>query len=225
MKSYYIKYRCPDCLSVYANPARCIYCGSTAKGWAVRVSIKKKRKKKVVPGDPQPQEEEVPSSRQKSLLARIQERDGVGCLLCGTEKNLTKHHIVHRSQRGTDKIENLQVLCRPCHSRVHNELDIPSGTPVQRPMSTPLRLEQLSTAIDAAWALSCTLRHARLRRDLADDEHMPPLPIYGARGLFRRPPFALRDTPADIIKQGFKRSDMRLRADFGLTFNPEDDAA
>ena len=92
-------------------------------------------------------------------------------------------------------------------------------------MSTPLRPEQLSAAIDAAWALSWTMRYARLRRDLADDEHMPPLSIYGARGLFRRPPFALRDTPADMIKQGFKRYDMRARRDFGMAFNPEDDAA
>jgi 5-methylcytosine-specific restriction endonuclease McrA len=45
------------------------------------------------------------------------------CENCGTQEhiyNLDIHHIVHRSQMGTDEPENLMCVCRRCHSGHHD---------------------------------------------------------------------------------------------------------
>lgn len=34
---------------------------------------------------------------------------------------LTVHHKIHRSQGGTDDLDNLVTLCRTCHDREHNQ--------------------------------------------------------------------------------------------------------
>jgi len=42
--------------------------------------------------------------------------------VCG--KNATDiHHIVFKSQGGSDNISNLVALCRECHVKVHNDKD------------------------------------------------------------------------------------------------------
>lgn len=33
------------------------------------------------------------------------------------------HHIIFKSQCGTDKIENLIALCRECHNKAHSDKD------------------------------------------------------------------------------------------------------
>ncbi len=40
--------------------------------------------------------------------------------LCGKTSFLEQHHIVHRSQLGTDDDENLVLICRDCHRRHHD---------------------------------------------------------------------------------------------------------
>lgn len=40
------------------------------------------------------------------------------CLMCKNEIN-TFHHIISRSQRGSDTIQNLVGLCSKCHTKVH----------------------------------------------------------------------------------------------------------
>lgn len=47
-----------------------------------------------------------------SLLAMCQNR----CVRCGETKSLTKDHIVPIYSGGSDAIDNLQPLCRPCNS-------------------------------------------------------------------------------------------------------------
>lgn len=47
----------------------------------------------------------------------VYERDGAACVRCGTKKRLTIDHIKPLSLGGTNDLENLQVLCRPCNSR------------------------------------------------------------------------------------------------------------
>lgn len=42
------------------------------------------------------------------------------CAGCGREDSLTRHHVVPRSQGGAGG--TIQILCLPCHQRVHNIL-------------------------------------------------------------------------------------------------------
>ena len=53
-------------------------------------------------------------------------RDGWRCRRCQSRENLTLHHIVRRSEGGSDTPKNLIALCRPCHDALERgewELD------------------------------------------------------------------------------------------------------
>ena len=51
---------------------------------------------------------------------RLKERDGPGCLVCGMEDELlTIHHIVKRCDNGSNDMDNLCLLCEPCHVIYH----------------------------------------------------------------------------------------------------------
>lgn len=52
-----------------------------------------------------------------AVRGAVYARDGFACLHCGSTKNLTIDHIYPWSLGGSDDIENLQTLCRPCNSR------------------------------------------------------------------------------------------------------------
>lgn len=53
----------------------------------------------------------------KEKRARVLERDGHRCLLCGTADDLTMDHIEHWSRGGTNQETNLRTLCRSCNSK------------------------------------------------------------------------------------------------------------
>jgi 5-methylcytosine-specific restriction endonuclease McrA len=55
----------------------------------------------------------------RQLHRRILERDGWGCQVCGTLRNLQVHHIKFRSRGGSDLEENLITLCVECHAKIH----------------------------------------------------------------------------------------------------------
>jgi len=56
---------------------------------------------------------------------RALEYYGQECMRCGATENLVVHHIDCqniRSVLGNHSLENLMVLCKSCHGRIHNEL-------------------------------------------------------------------------------------------------------
>jgi 5-methylcytosine-specific restriction endonuclease McrA len=55
----------------------------------------------------------------KELHARILERDGWRCQICGRMSNLQVHHIQSRGRLGDDTGENLITLCASCHKGIH----------------------------------------------------------------------------------------------------------
>jgi 5-methylcytosine-specific restriction endonuclease McrA len=43
------------------------------------------------------------------------------CQYCGKDRAVDIHHLVHRSQGGSDEVSNLAGLCRTCHMRAHKQ--------------------------------------------------------------------------------------------------------
>lgn len=41
------------------------------------------------------------------------------CYFCRARFPLTVHHITPRRFGGTDDVDNLSLLCRPCHEKLH----------------------------------------------------------------------------------------------------------
>jgi len=42
------------------------------------------------------------------------------CILCCTDKDIHKHHLIQRKNQGTEVAENKVYLCKDCHSDVHS---------------------------------------------------------------------------------------------------------
>ena len=49
----------------------------------------------------------------------VYRRDGYRCALCDSTEGLQIHHVVLRSQGGTDYPQNLITLCWKCHAVAH----------------------------------------------------------------------------------------------------------
>ena len=49
----------------------------------------------------------------------VYRRDGFRCALCDDTRGLQIHHVVRRSQGGTDFPHNLITLCWRCHAAAH----------------------------------------------------------------------------------------------------------
>ena len=49
----------------------------------------------------------------------VYRRDGFRCALCESTAGIQVHHIVHRSQGGTNHPHNLITLCWKCHAVAH----------------------------------------------------------------------------------------------------------
>lgn len=63
----------------------------------------------------------------QNLKQYILNRDGYACNCCkkGSKQNveLQVHHIIFRSNGGTDTKNNLITLCKPCHDKLHGRKD------------------------------------------------------------------------------------------------------
>ena len=57
----------------------------------------------------------------ESRKEAIRNRDNYTCQFCGKKHTrLEVHHIIFRSQGGTDDEDNLITLCKSCHDEIHN---------------------------------------------------------------------------------------------------------
>lgn len=52
--------------------------------------------------------------------AKVLERDGYRCRVCGLSWGLQVHHVTFRSQGGGHETSNLVTLCGLCHTSVHD---------------------------------------------------------------------------------------------------------
>jgi 5-methylcytosine-specific restriction endonuclease McrA len=62
------------------------------------------------------------SDEYDQLRTRVFARDGWKCQCCGSSINLHVHHLIYRSQLGTDALDNLITLCATCHRHQHNKI-------------------------------------------------------------------------------------------------------
>jgi len=63
----------------------------------------------------------------RRLMKMVLKRDNWRCQKCGSLKDLQIHHKVHRSQQGSDSLENLVTLCAYCHMAEHGQLSYELG--------------------------------------------------------------------------------------------------
>ena len=64
----------------------------------------------------------------KKRVAEVMERDLHRCRICGRSWGLADvHHVIKRSQGGTDDMNNLILLCRDCHNKQHPEKQVQLG--------------------------------------------------------------------------------------------------
>jgi 5-methylcytosine-specific restriction endonuclease McrA len=71
---------------------------------------------------PQPKKEiiRLTPAKMKKLQAEVLERDNFTCLITGMRTESPPHHIVYRSQGGSDIKENLATLHEMCHNEIHH---------------------------------------------------------------------------------------------------------
>ena len=59
----------------------------------------------------------------------VLERDGV-CVMCDSDKDLVVHHIESVRGGGKSTLSNQRLLCRSCHSKLHNNKPLSVLTPI-----------------------------------------------------------------------------------------------
>lgn len=57
-----------------------------------------------------------------SVHTYVLQRDGWKCRCCGRRNHLHVHHIIFRSNQGSDDSSNLVALCMGCHDKVHGKV-------------------------------------------------------------------------------------------------------
>lgn len=57
-----------------------------------------------------------------TVRVEAHERAGGVCQRCHAERSHDIHHVNQRSTGGTDDLDNLVALCRPCHMHIHDHI-------------------------------------------------------------------------------------------------------
>jgi 5-methylcytosine-specific restriction endonuclease McrA len=76
------------------------------------------------------EEEDEAHRRWSAIRQQVLERDDYTCQMCGfvASSNLHIHHIMKRSEGGTDHLDNLLTLCPSCHSKADRKFYNPDWT-------------------------------------------------------------------------------------------------
>jgi hypothetical protein len=83
----------------------------------------------------------------ESRRERVRARDG-SCMICGSSRNLQAHHVLPLSRGGTNRIENLKLLCEKCHKSEHGGRDF-SKQPSTELLPFAERIQVIENAISA----------------------------------------------------------------------------
>jgi 5-methylcytosine-specific restriction endonuclease McrA len=107
---------------------------------------------------------ELGTAKWKNTRRYIRSRDGDRCRRCdasGAIQRLYVHHIVPRAQGGTDRYENLMLVCQSCHGKLEREAqqsiaNVPSPAP--RAVSKWLRPSEYGPQpVSRDWGGGCYL--------------------------------------------------------------------
>jgi 5-methylcytosine-specific restriction endonuclease McrA len=92
----------------------------------------------------------------------VNERDQYGCSECGVGGRLHLHHIRALSQGGTNRLDNLALLCEYCHKQAHGGR---SFRYEDRDDSQPTTIERKIALLNAALAQRKDVRFRYKKRD------------------------------------------------------------
>lgn len=114
--------------------------------------------------------------------ARVLNRDGYKCQICkGKHKDskLEVHHIIFRSQKGSDEADNLITLCHTCHKALHagtikvNLTGKAKGQLKYATQMNSIRCQLIRQYPDAIETTGSVIKANRLLlKDIAKDHHL-----------------------------------------------------
>lgn len=78
-----------------------------------------------------------------AIQTHILNRDNHRCRICGSEKNLTVHHMIPVAVGGTSEDWNLITLCHTCHMKVHSSLRGVAVSKIDDKMKSQLTFDEL----------------------------------------------------------------------------------
>jgi 5-methylcytosine-specific restriction endonuclease McrA len=114
-----MKVRCVNCRQ-YKDKDFCVPFGL---GWCCDANcrweaVEKRRRRSSPPVDAR--RTPVVHRPNGGIKRTVRERDGRRCRFCGTTRALHTHHIVYRSEHGSNDEQNLITLCLGHHDKVHS---------------------------------------------------------------------------------------------------------
>lgn len=117
----------------------------------------------------------------ENTKAMVLNRDNYTCQCCKNkhkDSKLEVHHIVFRSQCGSDEESNLITLCHTCHKNLHSGKITPKfkgkkkGTLKYATQMNSIRCQLLKTYPDAIETYGCVTKANRLSIDIPKDHHL-----------------------------------------------------
>lgn len=158
----------------------------------------------------------------ENTKAMVLNRDGYKCHICKTKKKNVKlevHHIIFRSNGGSDDADNLITLCHDCHKKLHDskvKLNLkgkPKGQLKHATQMNSIRMQLLKHYPEAIETFGYVTKANRLNLGIEKDHHLDACVIASGGNIFNVKSDLLlkRDIPEGDKKQTRgKRSEQKL---------------
>ncbi len=158
----------------------------------------------------------------ENTKAMVLNRDGYKCHICKTKKQGVKlevHHIIFRSNGGSDDADNLITLCHDCHKKLHDgkvKLNLkgkPKGLLNHATQMNSIRIQLLKHYPEAIETFGYVTKANRLNLSLDKDHHIDACVIASGGNIFNiKSDLLLKRDISEGDKQQTKgiRSDQRL---------------